>query len=138
MAIITAPVQLSDPNTHQPAGKWRLCRYSDEDNAVFTAGCQHEHATPGEASNCAEACAAFDRRTDYYEANAAGIRLDQRFTYKRANPGQSTRYNEIVAAARSFAALLMRNCPPGRETACAITHIEESVMWAIAAIARNE
>jgi hypothetical protein len=40
--------------------------------------------------------------------------------------------------ARKLAYLINEDCPDGREKSIAITKLEESVMWANAAIARNE
>jgi hypothetical protein len=39
---------------------------------------------------------------------------------------------------RQLAAGINEKCPDSREKSLAITHLEETVMWANAAIARNE
>ena len=39
---------------------------------------------------------------------------------------------------KQLAHLLVTNCPESRELSCALTKLEEAVMWANAAIARNE
>jgi len=45
---------------------------------------------------------------------------------------------QIRAMAKSFAADLVTFCPPSRELSLALTELENAVMWANAAIARNE
>lgn len=60
------------------------------------------------------------------------------FVYHAPKPGQLERYTQIRTAAAEFAALLNTLCPPSRELSIAMTELETSVMWANAAIARNE
>lgn len=60
-----------------------------------------------------------------------------RFTYHAPKAEQIPKYNLLRDAARSFALLISETCPEGREKSLAITKIEESVMWANAAIARE-
>lgn len=68
--------------------------------------------------------------------------LNNRFSYHppkdtpRGN--QASRYQIIRAEAGAFAALINEQAPDSREKSLAITHLEEAVMWANAAIARNE
>lgn len=64
--------------------------------------------------------------------------LENRFTYHAPKPGQGSRYETIRTRAREFATLVGEFCPDSREKSLAITHLEEAVMWANAAIARNE
>lgn len=64
--------------------------------------------------------------------------LANRFTYHEPQPGQPARYQEIRDYAHGLAALVMNQCPASRERSLALTKIEEAVMWANAAIARNE
>jgi hypothetical protein len=64
--------------------------------------------------------------------------LDNRFTYHKPKNDQALRYEMIRDWARQFAASIDEKCPDSREKSLAITHLEESVMWANAAIARNE
>jgi hypothetical protein len=61
-----------------------------------------------------------------------------RFTYHAPEPSQITRYQEIRDRAFDLAKLIAEDCPPSREKSLAITHLEETVMWANASIARNE
>lgn len=65
-------------------------------------------------------------------------RLDNNFMYHQPKPGQSERYEQIRAQAKTFAELLCTLCPASRELSLALTQLEDSVMWANAAIARNE
>ena len=64
--------------------------------------------------------------------------LGNRFTYDPPIGDQQQRYEAIRAAAHGLANLLDGACPDSREKSLAITHLEETVMWANASIARNE
>ena len=76
----------------------------------------------------------------YYEIHGiVGNDLEKRFTYhKPKDDWQVRRYSEIRDRGRSLAYYLASACPESRELSLAITKIEEAVMWANAAIARNE
>ena len=63
--------------------------------------------------------------------------LDVLFKYHPPKEGQAKRYEIIRSDARNFAELLLAWCPESRERAIAIQKIEEAVMWANSAIARN-
>jgi hypothetical protein len=65
-------------------------------------------------------------------------RLDRVFTYHGVKDDQPPRYEAIRGHARSLAHLIMVACPPSRERSTALTRLEEAVMHANAAIARNE
>lgn len=64
--------------------------------------------------------------------------IEKRFTYHAPKPGQPERYGAIRDAAKAFAELINTKTPASREQSLALTKLEESVMWANAAIARNE
>ena len=64
--------------------------------------------------------------------------IHNNFRYHPPLPGQTERYEEIRAVGKHFALLLSADCPPSRELSVALTHVETAVMWANAAIARNE
>jgi hypothetical protein len=64
--------------------------------------------------------------------------LNVRFTYHAPIGSQPARYEEIRARALDFAEYLEKRCPDSRELSLAITHLEETVFWANAAIARHE
>lgn len=65
--------------------------------------------------------------------------LMSRFTYHPPfSEGQTKRYEMIREVARNYALLLNDSCPESREKSLAITHLEEVVFWANAAIARHE
>lgn len=64
--------------------------------------------------------------------------LVKRFTYHSPKSDQPERYEAIRAAAYNLSVQLTANCPQSRELALALTKLEESVMWANAAISRNE
>jgi hypothetical protein len=63
--------------------------------------------------------------------------LDNRFTYHPPKPGQPERYEYLRRSARHLAGIFDENCPDSREKSLAITHLEDAVMWANAAIARH-
>lgn len=74
--------------------------------------------------------------------------LDNRFKYHPPLPPdesreagrlpQPERYHSIREYGRAMAHYINANCPESEETKIAIKRIEEAVMWANAAIARNE
>lgn len=64
--------------------------------------------------------------------------LANRFTYHPPKAGQPDKYTLIRANARSLAEEINALAPDSREKSLAITSLEEAVMWANAAIARNE
>ena len=63
--------------------------------------------------------------------------LHTRFTHHAPNAEQIQSYGLIRGTARSFAELLVKLCPASRELSLAMTHLEQAVMWANAAIARR-
>lgn len=64
--------------------------------------------------------------------------LDKRFTYHAPKPGQPQRYEQIRTEGKILACYILDLCPDSRERSIAFTKLEEAVMWANAAIARNE
>lgn len=64
--------------------------------------------------------------------------INKAFTYHPPKPGQPERYTKIRDTAKELAELIEESCPVSREKSLAMTKIEEAVMWANAAIARNE
>lgn len=63
--------------------------------------------------------------------------LQKRFTYHPPKGDQALRYEMIRDRAHDFAAFINEKCPDSREKSLAVTHLEDAVMWANAAIARN-
>ena len=64
--------------------------------------------------------------------------LENRFTYHVPKDDQPTRYVAIRDKGKEFAKLIDNYCPDSREKSLAFTKLEEAVMWANSAIARNE
>lgn len=64
--------------------------------------------------------------------------LQKRFTYHAPKTDQPERYEVLRKAGLDLAAQILNLCPPSRERSLAITNLEQAVMWANAAIARNE
>lgn len=65
-------------------------------------------------------------------------RLARNFTYHPPKNDQPTRYDQIRTSARMYAREILLLTPESREQSLALTHLEEAVFWANAAIARNE
>lgn len=63
--------------------------------------------------------------------------LANRFTYHAPTPEAIPKFGTLRAAAHDLASLVNELAPDGREKSLAITAIEEAVMWANAAIARD-
>ena len=66
------------------------------------------------------------------------IDIEKNFTFHAPKPDQTSRYTEIRQNAKLTAELFDQLCPESREKSLAMTKLEEAVMWANAAIARNE
>lgn len=67
--------------------------------------------------------------------------LDQNakaFRYHPPHSDQLARYVVIREAGATLADLMVHVCPGSRELSLALTNLEQAVMWANAAIARNE
>jgi hypothetical protein len=62
----------------------------------------------------------------------------KRFTYHAPKPLQIARYQELRETFCAVALGLQQNCPEGRELSLALTHLEQALMYANAAIARRE
>lgn len=65
-------------------------------------------------------------------------KIENNFVYHAPKEGQNDRYITLRQKAREFAMYLAQNCPPSRELSVALTELETCMMWANAAIARNE
>jgi hypothetical protein len=64
--------------------------------------------------------------------------IESRFTYHAPKADQPTRYGIIRDFGRQFAKDINALCPDSREKTIALERLDEVVMWANAAIARNE
>lgn len=67
-----------------------------------------------------------------------GNRIENNFMYHSPKFDQFPRYETIRREAKSLAQVIVESTPPSREQSEALTCIESAVMWANAAIARNE
>ena len=63
--------------------------------------------------------------------------IDNNFKYHAPKEGQPEIYTAIRSKAKELAEMIANNCPSGRETALAMTKLEECVMWSNAGIARS-
>ncbi|MEO8128358.1 MAG: hypothetical protein ABI822_14760 [Bryobacteraceae bacterium] len=75
---------------------------------------------------------------DTHAAAISSADLLNRFTYRPLNAEQVHRYDMIRAEGLGFSKMLLQACPRSPEQTLAIRKIEEAVMWASSAIARNE
>lgn len=64
-------------------------------------------------------------------------RMENDFAYHAPDAEKARKHEGVRAAARAFARFVADACPEGREQSLAITKIEEAMMWANAALARN-
>jgi hypothetical protein len=60
------------------------------------------------------------------------------FTYHAPKDDQPRRFEALREKAFEYAKLIQELTPKSREQSVAITHLETAMMWANAAIARNE
>ena len=74
----------------------------------------------------------------YTPSEADAKKLEVNFTYHVPKGDQPERYAYIRAKAKTFAELLLAECPPSRELSLAITKLEECMMWANSSISRHE
>jgi len=65
------------------------------------------------------------------------VQIENNFKYHQPKEGQPDLYQQIRDTAKELAYLLDKSCPNTRELSLAMTKLEECVMWANAAIARN-
>jgi hypothetical protein len=65
-------------------------------------------------------------------------RIENNFTYHAPKPGQPEKYEALRAKAKELAYLIKESVPVGRESALAMTNLEQSIFWANAGIAREE
>jgi hypothetical protein len=65
-------------------------------------------------------------------------RLENVFTYHAPDPVRVERYEQLRGAVKEIARLMVELCPDSMERSSALQKLEEAVMWANAAIARNQ
>ena len=63
--------------------------------------------------------------------------IENNFKYHAPKEGQPEKYTAIREKAKELACLIDDLCPNSREKSLALTNLEQAVMWANAAIARN-
>lgn len=64
--------------------------------------------------------------------------IKNNFSYHKPKEDQLNRYQGIREYAKVLAKVIEASCPVSREKSLAMTNLEQAVMWANAAIARNE
>lgn len=63
--------------------------------------------------------------------------IENNFKYHKPQEGQPEKYERLREEAKELAYSIDTLCPNSREKSLAMTKLEESIMWANAAIARN-
>lgn len=74
----------------------------------------------------------------YTPSSRVRKQIETNFVYHSVKPGQQERYVAIRAKAKELAELIAASTPESREQSMAISDLENAMMWANAAIARNE
>lgn len=74
----------------------------------------------------------------YPIAPAAATDLANRFQHHAPHGDQAERYGRMRGQMQSLAEFVVMNTPACREQSLALTKLEEAMMWANAAVARNE
>lgn len=64
--------------------------------------------------------------------------IEGTFTYRKPFGDQPQRYETLRAKAKELATLVESLCPDSREKSLAFTNLQQTIMWANAAIAINE
>lgn len=64
--------------------------------------------------------------------------IEHNFIYHPPKGDQSRQYEALRAKGKELAILINETCPDGREKAVALTNLEQTIMWANAAIAREK
>jgi len=64
--------------------------------------------------------------------------IENFFVYHPPKPGQPEKCKEIRESGKDLAYLITYHCPASAELEMAINRLNECIMWANAAIARNE
>jgi hypothetical protein len=64
--------------------------------------------------------------------------IDNNFVYHAPKGGQIERMAHLRKLAKGFAEQIAMQTPESREQSLALTNLEQAVMWANAAIVRNE
>ena len=72
------------------------------------------------------------------EQTRNALEIEKRFTYHAPKAGQPEKYVSIRNLAKDLAYLVDQLCPESREKSTSLTKLDEVVMFANAAIARNE
>ena len=65
-------------------------------------------------------------------------RIENNFTYHSPKPGQPEKYSALRDKAKEMAYLIKETVPEGRESALAMTNLEQAIFWANAGIARSK
>jgi hypothetical protein len=76
-----------------------------------------------------------ESQLEYVSINS---QIENNFKYHALKEGQPEKYTAVREKAKELAYLIEALCPYSREKSVALTNLETAVMWANAAVARNE
>jgi hypothetical protein len=80
-----------------------------------------------------------DHNAHHYPTSEADQRkIENAFTYHPPLADQPERYEYLRDQGKDLARTMAALCPSSRELSLALTNLEQAIMWANAAIARNE
>lgn len=74
----------------------------------------------------------------YPASDADKAKIEKAFTYHAPKSDQPEKYTVLRNMGKEMALAMTAACPPSRELSLALTNLEQAIMWANAAIARNE
>lgn len=74
----------------------------------------------------------------YQASEKVKSQIERVFTYNPPKGDQPTRYVHLRGVAKNLAYAIVNETPESREQSLALTHLEQAIMFANAAIARNE
>ena len=97
-------------------------------NKCFSPNCNNQ----AETEFCPECLA-----NGGFKPRKVNPQIENIFKYHAPKEGQSEKYEAINEKAKELAYLIDDLCPNSREKSLAITHLQETKMWANASIACN-
>lgn len=80
----------------------------------------------------------YEIKTPYVISPEMRARLESDYASHTPKSDQPERYASLCDTAHQFARYICMATPPGRDQRLALTHLENAVFYANAAIARNE
>ena len=108
---------------------------ADHEDAMREHGWVRKEEIDAVRHECSER---LDRMANHKGGAMTREEIERRFTYHKPSANKADTHAMIRAMGQRFAELVNIVCPDGREKSLAITNIEQAVMWANAAVARED